>query len=296
MPQSTNAQQGVVRHFVIGSEWLYFKLYGGVKVADKVLTNCIRPLCEALQAKALIQKWFFIRYADPEPHLRLRLHLTDTHSIGEVIGLVHQYLQPALASHYVWKIQTDTYQRELERYGFEAIAQAEELFYHDSEAVVAFLEQTEGDAREELRWRWGMQSIDALLDSFELDSQRKLDLLKTLRNSFAKEFNLDMPLKQQLDKKYRLHRTALQPLLAQDLSVNGELLSGILLTKSAHIRPLAHQLSATYPPSKVAYWLSSYIHMMLNRLIPSQQRLHELVMYDFLCRYYQSSLYLESAF
>ena len=196
---------------------------------------------------------------------------------------------------YLWKIQADTYERELERYGFEAIEPAEALFYHDSESVLAFLDQTEGDTREELRWQWGIRAIDALLDSFEFDFQRKLDLLKPLRDSFAKEFNLDVPLKQQLDKKYRLHRTTLQHLLANNLSMDSDTLSTILTIKSANIRPIALQLSATHPPSKVAYWVSSYLHMLVNRLIPSEQRLHELVIYDFLCRHYQSSLYLEVA-
>ncbi|MDR0295220.1 MAG: hypothetical protein LBH91_03380 [Prevotellaceae bacterium] len=34
--------------------------------------------------------------------------------------------------------------------------------------------------------------------------------------------------------------------------------------------------------------LSSYIHMTLNRLFRTQQRMHELVMYDYLFRYYTS--------
>lgn len=283
------------RRFSIGSEWLYFKLYGGVKVADKVLVTFIKPLCEELQQRNLIHKWFFIRYSDPDPHLRVRFHLNDTSQIGDVIQLFYHYLQPALEANYLWKIQADTYERELERYGFEAIAPAEALFYHDSEAVLAFLDQTEGDAREELRWLWGMRAIDALLDSFQMDTQQKLDLLTPLRESFAKEFNRDVPLKQQLDKKYRLHRPALQLLLANTLSTINDPLSTILTTKSANIRAIALQLSSTYSSTKVNHLVSSYIHMLVNRLIPSHQRLHELVMYDFLCRHYQSSKYLEVA-
>lgn len=284
-----------VRRFSIGSEWLYFKLYGGVKAADQVLSACIKPLCEELRHQKLIRKWFFIRYSDPDSHLRVRFHLRNTSQIGEAIRLFYHFLQPALEAGSLWKIQADTYERELERYGFEAIESAEELFYHDSESILAFLDQTEGDAREEVRWQWGIRAIDALLDSFEFDSQRRLDLMKSLRNSFAQEFRMDISLKQQLDKKYRLHRTALRQLLANNLSTDNDPLSIILTTKSANIRPIALQLSATYPASKIAYWMSSYLHMLINRLIPSEQRLHELVIYDFLCRHYQSSLYLEVA-
>ena len=39
--------------------------------------------------------------------------------------------------------------------------------------------------------------------------------------------------------------------------------------------------------------LSGVIHMTVNRLISSDQRLHELLMYDFLHRHYTSCLALE---
>jgi hypothetical protein len=34
--------------------------------------------------------------------------------------------------------------------------------------------------------------------------------------------------------------------------------------------------------------ITSYIHMMMNRSFRSRQRIHELVLYDFLYRYYKS--------
>jgi hypothetical protein len=36
--------------------------------------------------------------------------------------------------------------------------------------------------------------------------------------------------------------------------------------------------------------LSSFIHLHVNRLMPAQARLHELVLYDFLFRHYQTQL------
>ena len=283
------------RRFSIGSEWLYFKLYGGVKAADKVLVAFVKPLCEELQHRRLIDKWFFIRYSDPDNHLRIRFHLTDVAQIGEVIQLFNHFLQPALLPKYLWKIQVDTYERELERYGFETIELAEELFYYDSEAILAFLEHTEGDAREEVRWLYGIRAIDALLDSFEFDFQRKLDLLNSLRNSFAQEFNMDVALKRQLDQKYRTHRTTMQDILSDSHPNTTPIFGDILSVKSAKIAPIAYEILHSSSPSQVNHWLGSYIHMLINRLIPAHQRLHELVIYDFLCRQYKSRLYLEVA-
>jgi lantibiotic biosynthesis protein len=284
-----------IRHFSIGSEWLYFKLYGGVKVADKILVAFVKPLCEELQRSHLIDKWFFIRYSDPDHHLRIRFHLRNSAQIGEVIRLFYHFLQPALDAKYLWKIQADTYERELERYGFEVIELTETLFYHDSEAILAFLDQTEGDLREEVRWLYGIRAIDALLDSFDFDFQRKFDLLNSLRDSFAREFNMDLSLKQQLDQKYRLHRSTIQDILSDKPTNLSPFLLEILTTKSANIAPIVDEIVHLSSPSPVKHWLGSYIHMLLNRLIPAHQRLHELVVYDFLSRQYKSNLHLEAA-
>ena len=75
----------IQRNFSIGSEWLYYKLYTGHKTADFILTEVIKPLTEEFLEKGLIDKWFFIRYADPKHHIRLRFHCLDTKNIGKVI-------------------------------------------------------------------------------------------------------------------------------------------------------------------------------------------------------------------
>ncbi|MCU0341138.1 MAG: lantibiotic dehydratase, partial [Spirosomaceae bacterium] len=173
LPMKLTNNASVQRTFIVGSEWLYLKLYGGVKVADKVLTEYIRPLCDALKTNALIDRWFFIRYNDPEPHLRLRLHLPNPTQIGKVMAIAYQYLQPAVEMDYLYKIQTDTYIRELERYGFEQIEEAEALFHGQSESVLAFLAETEGDLRDEIRWQWGVAAIDGFLDLFDYTLSQK---------------------------------------------------------------------------------------------------------------------------
>jgi hypothetical protein len=36
--------------------------------------------------------------------------------------------------------------------------------------------------------------------------------------------------------------------------------------------------------------LGSYIHMMINRIVACEPRMHEMIMYDFMFRYYQSAI------
>jgi len=51
------------RTFIIGDEWLYFKVYTGYKTADTLLTDTVFPLSQYLLKEKLIDHWFFIRYA-----------------------------------------------------------------------------------------------------------------------------------------------------------------------------------------------------------------------------------------
>lgn len=61
------------RKFIPGSRWLYFKIYTGIKTADEVATRTLLPLLREWYEAKLIDDWFFIRYTDPDFHLRLRL-------------------------------------------------------------------------------------------------------------------------------------------------------------------------------------------------------------------------------
>ena len=67
----------VKRSFIIGSEWVYYKIYTGPKTADSILVDFIKPIVDQLLKDGIIKMWFFIRYADPEFHLRVRFQITN---------------------------------------------------------------------------------------------------------------------------------------------------------------------------------------------------------------------------
>ena len=117
------------RIFIPGSRWLFFKLYTGTQSADILLTRHIGPFVRRLRENGAIDDFFFIRYTDPLFHLRLRLHLPDTSRYGEVFGAFYETFQPCVESRLVTTIACDTYVREVERYGGEAIEPTERLYY-----------------------------------------------------------------------------------------------------------------------------------------------------------------------
>jgi thiopeptide-type bacteriocin biosynthesis protein len=285
------------RRFAPGSEWLYLKLYTGTSTADEVLRQLVVPASREAIARGDIDRWFFIRYGDPDWHLRARFH-------GDP-GRLQTALAPRLtaagerlvADGLVWRVQLDTYEREVERYGGElGIELAERIFCADSEAVGAIVELLQGDAGMDARWRLATRGADMLLDDLGLDLPAKLAVMTRARDNLGREFSAGTDFAKQLGAKFRGLRDGLYAMLARDPAADAasELEPGLaaLARRSQALAPVAAELRAaeaagrlTAPIAEMAW---SYVHMHANRLLRSVARAQELVIYDFLQRYYES--------
>ncbi|PCJ00458.1 MAG: hypothetical protein COB15_02820 [Flavobacteriales bacterium] len=289
-------QINLQREFSLGSEWLYYKLYCGVKIGDKILTEVIKPLSQQLINEGLIDSWFFIRYADPEIHLRVRFHFRDINHVGKVLSLFHNSIKEYQQNRLIWKIQTDTYQREIGRYGKRTMVISESLFHIESNCIVNMIDMLEGDEGEEIRWKFAIKAIDTLLTDFNFNFEKKRNLLESLKDGFATEFNMNKRLKMQLDKKFRIHRKDIAELFNNRQNVNKQLapLFVLLENKSRQSAPFNKEILKIHKENKLDLslnnLLSSYIHMLLNRIFKNKQRVHEMVIYDFMWRTYRSEL------
>ncbi|WP_394750050.1 thiopeptide-type bacteriocin biosynthesis protein [Spongiimicrobium salis] len=281
-------------NFCVGSEWLYYKIYTGHKTADLVLTEIFKPISEQLMQEGIIDKWFFIRYGDPKHHLRIRFHCTDKIGVGKIIARYYDPLSQFLEQDLIWKIQLDTYNREIERYGQNTMELSETLFCYDSAIVVQFLDIIEGDEGEELRWLFGLRAIDHLLNCFMYLLEEKLVLMEGLKTGFGKEFGMSRPLKKQLDDKYRKKRSIIEQFMTftKESHPDYELILEILKINGEKMKPIAQQILYFRNKEQLHVnfndLMSSYIHMLMNRLFKSKNRLNEMVCYDFLYRYYKS--------
>ena len=287
--KTNSTETSVERNFSLGSEWIYLKFYAGTKTADDILAQSIKPVLENLLEENLIDKWFFIRYLDPEKHIRLRLHLVNQTEIGKVILALKESIEAFEQENIIWKTQFDTYQREIERYGIEAIEYAEDIFFQDSLAVISMLEQSWGDEREHLRWQFAIQLIDTFLDDFGFTLLQKLDLMKFLKESFSQEFKVDKSLKLQIDKRFRENRKNIESILDNN-SAEHQVFSEILAFKSTQTAKSIEQIKVQKNDRELLAFVSSQIHLSINRAIADNQRFHELLIYDFMYRFYQASI------
>jgi lantibiotic biosynthesis protein len=288
-----NSSEGQIqRNFSFGSEWIYFKFYTGAKGGDLILTQSIKPLVSQLFEQNLIHDWFFIRYADPEKHLRFRVKIKQLTDTGIVIGMIKNSIQPLENEGIIWKIQADTYQREIERYGADLMELTETLFCEDSTAIINMLEQTWGDERESIRWQWCLKLIDTYLNDFGYNLIQKRDLLEAMKTSFAQEFSVNKALKMQIDQRFRDNRQNIEKILDNTLNETHQYapLFKYIINKSNSTDILISKIKALKPENEWNKYLSDTIHMSVNRTISDNQRTHELVLYDFLFRYYQAEL------
>lgn len=283
------ARGEVERSFLPGSEWLYAKLYVGTSTADAVLRQVVGPLVREVQASGAADSWFFIRYGDPQWHLRLRFHGAPERLVAEVLPALEAAVAPLLADGRLWRFQLDTYDREVERYGGPAgIGLCEHLFHADSEAVLEIVEMLEGDEGAEARWRLAFYGTDLLLEDLGLDAEGKRAVLGRVRESFFREFGGGKPLRIQLDQKQRAERRSLEALLDPVRNEQSDLAPGlaVLRRRSQRNAPLVVELRRLEQEgrltSSVAQIAPSLVHMHVNRLIRSAQRAHELVLYDLL--------------
>lgn len=279
----------IKRTFIPGSEWLYYKIYCGAKTADQILTEGILPLCVKLENIP----FFFIRYADPKTHIRFRFKVNNQSELLNIMSEINNILTYYEENSLIWKVQMDSYNREIERYGEHTMELAEELFHVDSLYTMRFLNLIEGTEGEEIRWRYSFSIIDSLLKAFNYNDEQKQNLLNRLSAGFGQEFNINKSLRLQLDKKFRAFRKDIHAFIEHDESFNEEYLSLFNLQKEYQglIKPITAQIIEEEKKNQnttLNDLLASYIHMICNRLFKSQQRVHELAVYYMLNKYYTS--------
>ncbi|MBZ4323276.1 lantibiotic dehydratase [Streptomyces sp. SCA2-4] len=119
-----------------GEDWLHAKLYAGEDTHAELLATHLPALLQDIGDH--VDHWFFIRYRDPDPHLRVRFHGTPdalcSHVLPELARHVRRWREVGLLR----GMSVEAYEPETERYGGPvALPYAERLFHLDSRSALA---------------------------------------------------------------------------------------------------------------------------------------------------------------
>jgi thiopeptide-type bacteriocin biosynthesis protein len=272
----------VKRKYMPGSEWLYLKIYAPRAGAAGLLLR-LQPLLSRRYAHGKISKWFFIRYDDHAPHIRLRLKVAPE-DIGEVLLAFKTKLEDRIQQHVIREYQIDVYNRELERYAAAGMEKTEDFFSSSSELIIHFLKKNRYDLTGAAHY-FGMVTVQVMISLFFTDPDDQLAFTLESYQHFLPEFAAEK-LKIELDKKYRELSAGIH---AAFNSGDPGLLSGSARAARKFIA-IVEEINALVPKSgsnKTDY-LRSIIHMHLNRLSSEESRKQEMIVYYLLHKYQRS--------
>jgi len=293
-------EKSIERFFPVGSEWVYAKIYCGTKTAEKVLVDIIKPFTEELLSKKIIDKYFFLRYHDTGNHIRIRFHKAGKADFWKnIITQLQNLLQPYMSSQLVYNVQFETYQREIERYGFDTMHLSEEIFFHQSVAVLNFISMLDGDDGEQYRWQIALKAIDLFLDDFHYTIEQKRDLIKMLDKSFAGEFNIKTAEQKKISERFSTHKQMVQLVMSDAWKENEDMKRAIPVFQIDNdsyincVEDIINSPSVNQDIQQLNRLMPGYLHMLINRIFVSNQRKTELVIYDYLFRYYESKMVRE---
>lgn len=294
--QGEKIGQSAARRFGPGSEWLSVKLYGARSSVESVLMEKVAPLISRWRKLKLFDKWFFIRYGDPDWHLRLRFHGNPARLGGELLPELRAALKEASDDGLIHRIEAFTYVRETERYGGDhAIDHAETLFMEDSHMVmdgVALAREHD----ESLRWRQALLVCDAAMQAFGQDLDARFHLIDRLRMGFGEEFEENASLRSQLGERYRDLRKQIEEDFSDrnTESPAARQMHRVVEHYRASLEPIGKAYSRLEAEGKlvgtIEEVLPSFLHMTCNRLFKSDSRAHEFLVHDLLRRHYLAEI------
>ncbi|MFI1176762.1 lantibiotic dehydratase [Streptomyces melanogenes] len=123
----------------IGGAWLSAKLLTPPTEHEHLLTHELPVLLAELGHS--VKSWHFVRYADPDPQLRLRIEARDGSGSTDLLPAFHDWTRRLYAEGLIRDVSLHTFVPEAERYGGDqAVASALEVFHTDSVAVVTQLQ------------------------------------------------------------------------------------------------------------------------------------------------------------
>lgn len=268
----------IQRRFIIGSEWIYLKIYSGPKSIEQIFIYDIIPIVNLFIKSGYIDSYFFVRYMDPNYHIRLRLHCPNICSYVYIFDLLKNKLDKHVKNLTITKVQIDTYAREIERYGRNRITYCETLFFYDSCLISKCLKKME--CADTDRYKISMKYIDEIMTICGFNIDKKINFVDHNRMAYFQEiYQSDKSVKAILNSKYRSVKNEIENCLEnnsnwwnKDIS---QCINKIMLLQHNFIKKNEDELT-------------SVIHMHINRMFRTQQRVVELLIYWYLYKYYIS--------
>ncbi|MBW7891301.1 MAG: lantibiotic dehydratase [Chitinophagaceae bacterium] len=283
------AEESAKRLFIPGSEWLYYKLYIHPIRSNELIKNHILPCLHKLQLQGLVKKWFFIRYADPGYHLRLRFNIIPKQA-GYAIFRLEKVLNSMAESGIIQSHSLSAYERELERYTPELITDCENWFCSSTALITAWIASVNTDDASYDYYAIVPLSVDIMLRAFGYGDTDAARLFEDLYQGMSAGAE-NNPGTKQVQSKYReLKQAVFMNALHTDMNAGALKKPYKLFRQSLYV--LAEKCRRHMDTQRKELLFSDLVHMHFNRLLVTDSYRQEMILYYALWKHYQSAAYL----
>jgi thiopeptide-type bacteriocin biosynthesis protein len=123
-----------------------------------------------------------------------------------------------------------------------------------------------------------------------LNIEEKQKLMEEVSKAYKTEFGFNKFNSKQFNTKFRENKSIVESVLDNTFNEKDFIsLFPPIKKRSKQLAPIVEQIKRKANKEiSVNELLKSYLHMMLNRLFRLNNRQHELILYDFMVRYYTS--------
>jgi thiopeptide-type bacteriocin biosynthesis protein len=248
-----------------GSEWLFLKLYCPRALDEDLIAGPLRAFCDAIVPAGLAEDWFFVRYSDPDPHLRVRFRGGADRMLRHTLPEVCAWASDLMTDGWCQRFGFDSYDREVERYGgAEGMEVAEAIFGADSRAVAEVLHLYAQRLLTLDRTTLAVLSFDDLLAGLGLGERERFHWYREQVAATAENA-----------KEYRGRQATIRPLLGDPEQLGqqpgGELLAVALTARRVELASAASRLDRLQYEGRLQQPKSllcrSYLHLHHNRLL-----------------------------
>jgi thiopeptide-type bacteriocin biosynthesis protein len=192
----------------LGSECVYLKLFTNSAGQNTLLTTDVDKFLNKLKKKNLLNYWFFIRYADPSPHLRIRLFLKNKNDWGTLIKDLNLFERNLYKSSKIWSLQLETFKRDFDGdendkwYGFDKYS------FLDSERTLNLFQRHEFQHWSEAnKWLYALDMTNRYLSLAHTTLSEKLLASDKLRTAYkTMGFHASDELKMKFTKLWNDHK------------------------------------------------------------------------------------------
>lgn len=252
--------------------WIFIKLYINKDSQDNFIITHLKTFCSNNFKKWQIKEWFFLKYKDPEDHIRLRLKSNSKLLIKELLLNLYTWGNNLTISGVCSKFSIDLYEPEIERYGgIEGMNLANKVFYYDSQLVLNLLSYLSNNKISDKIILCAF-SIDILLNKLGMDFEHRLKLYR----------KIVVGLKYNGDNKFDDKLTTLSNYLINPENIPFEIKNSII--DVLNLDNVSKQLSGTWEKlstlnlnkeltAHLDSIIESYIHMHCNRLFGVEQKM-----------------------